>query len=217
MNLLSGAKKSIVTDIPGTTRDVIENEIRIGDLVYRVFDTAGIHETSDPIEATGTALAREKLLQAQIVLAVFDGSREFNEADKEIVEITVGQTAIAVINKSDLPQKLNREYFTGKYKHIVEFSAKNSDGLEALITAITESSAAAVSGAEVILNDRQFACADRARAILTDTSKKIENGLPLDALGVLIDSALAVLSDLTGDSPTAAVTRSIFENFCVGK
>jgi tRNA modification GTPase len=222
MNMLSGAQKSIVTDIPGTTRDVIENEIRIGDLLYRVFDTAGIHETSDPIEQTGTALARQKLSESQITLAVFDGSCELDDSDREIISLTaqstaIEGTAIAAINKSDLPQKLNKEYFIGKYKHIVNLSAKDKTGFDELIAAISESSVKAVAGTDIILNDRQYSYAGRAKGILEDAKEQIEAGLPLDAAGVLIESALASLAELTGDSPTAAITRSIFENFCVGK
>ncbi|MDR0944300.1 MAG: tRNA uridine-5-carboxymethylaminomethyl(34) synthesis GTPase MnmE [Ruminococcus sp.] len=215
MNMLSKAEKSIVTDIPGTTRDVIENEIRLGDLVYRVFDTAGIHETHDPIEQTGTALAKKKISEAEIVLAVFDGSRELDKSDEDIIGLS--SNAIAVINKSDLPQKINNEYIKSRYKHIVELSAKTSDGLDELIAAISKQSKRAVAGTDIILNERQYSCAKRAKDVLTETAERIEAGLPLDAAGVLIESALAILSDLVGESPTAAVTRSIFENFCVGK
>jgi tRNA modification GTPase len=215
MNMLSRAEKSIVTDIPGTTRDVIENEIRIGELVYRVFDTAGIHETFDPIEQTGTALAKKKISEAEIVLAVFDGSKDLDDSDEEIIALT--PKGVAVINKSDLPQKINKGYIKGKYKHIVELSAKTQGGVDELISAISEQSVKAVAGMDIILNDRQYSCAERAKEALIEASDSIEAGLPFDAAGVLIESALAILSDLIGQSPTAAVTRSIFENFCVGK
>jgi tRNA modification GTPase len=215
MNMLSRAEKSIVTDIPGTTRDVIENEIRIGDLVYRVFDTAGIHETADPIEQTGTTLAKKKISEAQIVLAVFDGSKTLDNSDEEIISLT--PNAIAVINKSDLPQAINKEYINSRYKHIVELSTKTQGGIEELISAIGEQSVKAVAGTDIILNDRQYSCAERAKEALIEASDSIAAGLPFDAAGVLIESALAILSDLIGESPTAAVTRSIFENFCVGK
>jgi tRNA modification GTPase len=215
MNMLSRAEKSIVTDIPGTTRDVIENEIRIGELVYRVFDTAGIHDTSDPIEQTGTALAKAKIAEASIVLTVFDGSKVLDEADEEIMDLT--PKGIAVINKSDLPQAINKEYISKRYKHIVELSTKTSIGIDELIAAISERSAGAVAGTDIILNDRQFSCALRANVLLCDALSSIYDDVPLDAACILIESALAILSELIGESPTAAVTRSIFENFCVGK
>jgi tRNA modification GTPase len=218
MNLLSGEQRSIVTDIPGTTRDIIENEIRIGDYTFRIFDTAGIHETEDLIERTGTSLAKEKIAEAEVILAVFDTSVPLTEADTEIINLTANDRAIAVLNKSDLPQIADISPITKNYKIHTELSAKTLQGADTLTKILTDlPTLAPLSGTEIILNDRQFAAAAKAAKTLTKAKSAAESNTPLDALTILLNDALNSLLELTGTSVESAVTSSIFANFCVGK
>ncbi|MDR0903537.1 MAG: tRNA uridine-5-carboxymethylaminomethyl(34) synthesis GTPase MnmE [Ruminococcus sp.] len=218
MNVLSGTSRSIVTDIPGTTRDIIENEIRIGDYTFRIFDTAGIHETKDVIEQTGTDLAKEKIAEAEIILAVFDSSMPLDEADEEIIRLTAGDRAIAVLNKSDIAGAADFSGILSKYKKTVSLSAKTGAGFEKLTEFLTElPEIKAVAGAEIILNDRQNAAAAAALGFLREAKTAAAGEIPLDALTILINAALEKLLELTGESAEAAVTRSVFDNFCVGK
>jgi tRNA modification GTPase len=214
MNALSGTSRSIVTDIPGTTRDVIENEIRIGDYTFRIYDTAGIHETEDIIERTGTDLAKEKIAEAEIILAVFDCSKPLDAADEEIIKLTAGERAIAVLNKSDLTKGIDGDKINELYNNTVAVSAKTGEGFDKLTEALSKQNNS-ISGAEIILNERQNAAAEAALRYLHE-AKEAENA-PLDALTILINAALQKLLELTGESAEAAVTRSVFENFCVGK
>jgi tRNA modification GTPase len=218
MNMLAGEARSIVTDIPGTTRDVIENEITVGDLTFRVFDTAGIHETADEIERQGTELAKAKIRTAEIILAVFDASSEADERDDEIIRLTAGKNAIALLNKCDKPHKINSEYIRKHYETVISISAKSGEGRNDLAAAITSAPGlGAFSGAEIILNDRQYAAAASALERLREAELAANSGAGFDAITILLDNALAKLSELTGESVEAAVARSIFKNFCVGK
>ncbi|MDR0987522.1 MAG: tRNA uridine-5-carboxymethylaminomethyl(34) synthesis GTPase MnmE [Ruminococcus sp.] len=215
MNALSGANRSIVTDIPGTTRDVIENEIRIADYTFRVFDTAGIHETEDVIERTGTELAKEKIIDAEIILAVFDSSGPLDTADEAIIELTANDRAIAVLNKSDISKGEDFSAVCKSYKKAVTLSAKTGEGFDRLTELICD--VPAIGGAEIILNERQNAAANAAVRLLREAGEAAASGVPLDALTILVNAALEKLLELTGESAQTAVTRSVFDNFCVGK
>lgn len=127
MNLLAGEPKSIVTHIPGTTRDVVEETIRLGPLVLRLCDTAGIRQTPDVVESMGVALAREHLARAQLVLAVFDGSEEFSTEDEQLVESLQGKQCVAIVNKMDLAQQLDVKAVRRHFSHVVEMSASKGE------------------------------------------------------------------------------------------
>ena len=124
MNLLSGQEKSIVTQIPGTTRDIVEDTIRLGDLVLNLADTAGLRDTDDPVEKVGVELAKKRLDTSYLVLAVFDSSEELSEEDMELIEKIKDRPVVAVINKSDLSRKIDVEKIRQKIPHIAELSAQ---------------------------------------------------------------------------------------------
>jgi tRNA modification GTPase len=242
MNALSGTSRSIVTDIPGTTRDVIENEIRIGDYTFRIFDTAGIHETEDIIERTGTDLAKEKIAEAEIILAVFDSSKPLDTADEEIIKLTANERAIAVLNKADIARTADTTGTAGiagtadtsgtsditanpnfaallpHYKKHAVVSAKTGEGFDKLTELLSNPSGfTPLSGTEIILNERQNAAAAAALVYLREAKDAIIAGTNMDAVTVVISAALQKLLELTGESVEQAVTRNIFDNFCVGK
>jgi tRNA modification GTPase trmE len=130
MNAISGYEKSIVTEIPGTTRDVVEDSVAFAGVVLKLWDTAGIRETDDPVESIGVKRAKEKLDDAQLILAVFDGSKELTDDDKKIIEQTSGRNVIAVVNKCDLPLKIDKSYIENRIKPIVYISAGKQEGIE---------------------------------------------------------------------------------------
>ncbi|MDE6796896.1 MAG: tRNA uridine-5-carboxymethylaminomethyl(34) synthesis GTPase MnmE [Ruminococcus sp.] len=219
-NCLSGCERSIVTDIAGTTRDVVEESVKIGDIVLRLSDTAGIRHTDDLIEEIGVNIAEKLIYSSELIIAVFDGSSPLTQEDTDLLRKINSRKAIAVINKSDmgiLPEVLVE---TGKYiKHIVYLSAKKNSGLEMLRQAIedifhiNETTFSAPS----VANERQKKCIDSALSCVESAISALENGELLDAVNVLIDEAEQYLLSLTGKKITDAVVDEVFSRFCVGK
>ena len=219
MNLLAGCEKSIVTDIAGTTRDVVEESVLVGDVVLRLADTAGIRQTEDKVEQAGVALARKRMEQADLVLAVFDGSSPLSPEDRELAELVKDRPAIAVVNKSDLPGCLELEQLKPYFKHIVVISAKNTDGIDALSGTISQLFALGQledSGA-VLANERQYHCTLRASQALEEAVSALQSGFTLDAVDISIEGAVEALLELTGERVTDAVVDQVFSHFCVGK
>lgn len=136
MNLLSGYEKSIVTDIPGTTRDIVEDTVTVGDVVLNLSDTAGLRDTDDTVEKIGVDRARKRLEQCGLLLAVFDNSRELDEDDYALIESAKLVPSIAVINKTDLDNKLDIEYISKNIKYIVYISAISGNGRDELTKAV---------------------------------------------------------------------------------
>ncbi len=217
MNALLGYRRSIVTENAGTTRDVIEESVRVGDFVLKLSDTAGIRDTSDPIECIGVDLATEKLENAELVLAVFDSSEELTETDREILEKIKNKPHIILLNKSDLPEKLDFEYF--KNENILSVSANNGSGLEKLPEMIAElfRLGGNSDNAEIYINERQRRQVSKALDYVRLSLTEYEQGMTLDAVTVYMDEALNALLELTGERATEAVVNNLFERFCVGK
>lgn len=219
MNLLAGYEKSIVTHIPGTTRDIVEDTIKLDDVILRLFDTAGVRETDDPVEQIGVKKAWEKIDRAQLILAVFDRSEPLTEEDKTLLDKIAPLPVIAVINKTDMPAQLDLTYIQQKIKHIVEISAKFADGIEILQQKIKQllSIEHFDSAAPMIANERQRDCVQRAQQAIITAINAVESGVTLDAVGVLIDDAIEALLELNGKSVTEEVVNGVFAKFCVGK
>ncbi len=219
MNLLSGCERSIVTDIAGTTRDVVEETVLLGDVTLRLADTAGIRDTADIVENVGVTRARARMEQAALVLAVFDGSEALTEEDKALAEALQGRAAIAVINKADKPIVLDGDWVAARFSHVVTLSAKEESGVEALTAAV-----AAVTGIEkldaaqpVLSTERQRQCTADCLACLKEAQAAIAIGLTPDAVSVSVDGAINALLELTGERATEAVVEQVFARFCVGK
>ncbi|MDD2362625.1 MAG: tRNA uridine-5-carboxymethylaminomethyl(34) synthesis GTPase MnmE [Oscillospiraceae bacterium] len=209
MNLLAGCERSIVTPVAGTTRDIIEETIRLGDVVLRLADTAGQRTTTDEVESIGVSRARERMERAALVLAVFDGSRPLDEDDRRLAEAAAQKTSIAIINKSDIEQKIDEEYIKGLYKHTVVLSAKVGEGRDELERAVLEvSGVAALNDTDLLLaNERQRDCARRSLDCVDEAISSLSSGMTLDAVGVSIDGAISALLELTGEKTTEAVVN----------
>ena len=215
MNLLSGDERSIVTPVAGTTRDVIEESVRIGDITLRLADTAGIHDTADTVEEIGVERSRRRAKSAELLLAVFDSSRPLSHDDREILSLIGDTPAIAIINKTDLPSMLCDADITIPKVYI---SAKEGR-LDELSAAIAEACKLANLGSDraVLQSERQRACAHRARESVLEALASMDAGWTLDAVGICADEALEALLELTGERVTNAVADEVFSRFCVGK
>lgn len=219
MNLLSGFSRSIVTDIAGTTRDVVEQTVNLGDLLLHLADTAGIHETDDIVESIGVDRAKEKIERAGLILAVFDRSRELAEADEEIFELCRNKRAIAIINKTDLEAKADISKIKAVIPDTVELCALSGDGMEEL-EKIAEK-LLCVDGLDtsqaMLSTERQRKNAAEAVNALDDAIRCLETGMTMDAINVCVDTAISALLEMTGEKATDAVVDEVFSQFCVGK
>ena len=219
MNLLSGCERSIVTEYAGTTRDIVEDTVILGDVPLRLSDTAGIHTTDDPVEKIGVDRARGKVREAQLVLAVFDSSRQLNGEDRELISAVQGSPAIAVVNKSDLPAEIDMQYIHKYFQHIVYISALSGEGLREMKDAMADVlRTAELNPADGILfTERQRDAARQAGDCVREALMAVESGITLDAVTVSIEGAISALLELTGERATEAVVDSVFSHFCVGK
>ena len=218
-NCLSGCERSIVTEIAGTTRDIIEESVRIGDITLRLSDTAGIHETDDIIEGIGVDMAEKMIASSELIIAVFDGSCPLTADDQYLINKINKDKTVAVVNKSDVEQLLDIAELEKQIKHIVYISAKENTGVEELHRHIEEifKLNEADFDTVTVANERQKFCIDKALESIESAISSLEIGEMLDAVNILIDEAEQSLLMLTGEKVTDAVVDEVFSRFCVGK
>ena len=218
-NCLSGCERSIVTEIAGTTRDIIEESVRIGDITLRLSDTAGIHETDDIIEGIGVDMAEKMIASSELIIAVFDGSCPLTADDQYLINKINKDKTVAVVNKSDVEQLLDIAELEKQIKHIVYISAKENTGVEKLHRHIEEifKLNEADFDTVTVANERQKYCIDKALESIESAISSLEIGEMLDAVNILIDEAEQSLLMLTGEKVTDAVVDEVFSRFCVGK
>lgn len=219
MNVLSGYEKSIVTDIPGTTRDIVEDTVVLGDVILRLSDTAGLRDTEDRVEQIGVDRAKKRLEQCGLLLAVFDNNQILNEDDYDLINSAKNTISIAIINKIDLEQKLDVEYISNNFDNIVYISAKSGECREELTKAVEKIAGTAnLNPSEGILsNERQRIAVSNALLSVKEAKSALKIGLTYDAITVSLEDAISNLLELTGESTSEEVVDRIFHNFCVGK
>lgn len=219
MNLLTGFDRSIVTDVEGTTRDVVEETVNLGGCILRLSDTAGMRETGDVVEKIGVDRSRKKLERAAVIFAVFDLSRELSDEDNELIEMCKGKTVIPIINKTDLDRKADISVIENNLGKCVAISAKDGDGYDELCETVATliGTKDFDTSAAMLVNERQRLCCENASLSLKEALDAIDFGLTLDAIGVCIDGAIAFLLELTGQKASEAVVDEVFRQFCVGK
>lgn len=217
MNMLSREERSIVTEHAGTTRDIVETQVNVGAVTLILSDTAGIHDTDNEVEHIGVDRAVKKLKTSSLVLALFDMSRPLDAEDKKVIDLCKGKKCIAVLNKSDLPLKADVSAF--RDFNTVTVSAKNSEGMNKLSAKIEEiCGAGSLTGSDtVLINERQYSCALRAKKAISEAKEALISGITLDAVTVLIDDAVNALSELSGKRASESVIDEVFKNFCIGK
>ena len=218
LNLLAGFDRAIVTPVAGTTRDVVEQAVQLGDIRLNLFDTAGLRETEDAIEAEGIRRSWKKLEEAGLILAVFDGSEPPTREDLELARRCAGRPAIALVNKEDKPTQFDAELIAPYFAMVLpvcweEGSRKviAASVARLLGTSQIDPHAASLSG------QRQLSAALRARDAAAGAREAVEAGFGLDAVSVCVDDALDALCELTGENASEAVIEQVFERFCVGK
>ena len=219
MNMLSGREKSIVTHIEGTTRDIVENSVKLGSLVLHLSDTAGLRESDDIVESIGIKKALERIDTSSLVLAVFDSSKKLDDDDMMLINACEGKKAVAVINKTDLEGAVDTDIIENNFESTVYISAKNNQGLSNLENAVKN-----ILGVEefdssqpLIANRRQKLCIQNAYNNIDEALAAAQMGMTFDAINVMIDSAVDELLTLTGKKATEEVVNNIFSRFCVGK
>lgn len=219
MNCLVGCERSIVTHIAGTTRDIVEEKVVLGDVILRLADTAGIHATQDPVESIGVERAVSRMDAAGLVLAVFDNSLPLDADDRKLLENLQGKPCVAVINKNDMEKQLDIEEIRRSIGKIVDISARDESGIDKLADAIADLlGVAELNPADGILSgERQLQCARQCLEMLLEAKNALDIGFTLDAVNVSLDGAVAALLELTGERATDVVTDAVFHQFCVGK
>ena len=219
MNLLTGYDRSIVTEIEGTTRDIVEETINLNGCILRISDTAGMRETGDIVEKLGVERSRKKLERAAIVFAVFDLSKPLSDEDKELIDECKDKNVIPIINKTDLEPRLDVDYIKNKLGSPLFISAKSGDGYNDLCDRVAELMGTKNfdTTSAMLVNERQRICCQKASDALKDALEALNLGLTPDAIGVCIDDAIAALLELTGQKASEAVVDEVFKQFCVGK
>lgn len=219
MNLLSGTERSIVTEIAGTTRDIVEDTVTLGGIVLHLSDTAGVRETDDAVESIGVERAVKRLENAQLVLAVFDASRPISDDDRRLIALCKNKNAIGIINKTDLVENYLTDELKENFRKLVFISAKTGDGKDRLEQAVTEllGTGNFDTSAATLINERQLECCKNALKALNEAEEALNIGLTMDAVTVCLDSAVESLLVLTGEKATDSVVNEIFTHFCVGK
>ncbi len=219
LNLLAGFDRAIVTPVAGTTRDVVEQAVQLGEIQLNLFDTAGLRDTGDAIEAEGIRRSWQKLDEAGLILAVFDSAEDWTAEDSALAEQCKNRHAIAILNKTDLTPKFDADRLNNYFKVVLAVSCKEEGAKEIIADAVetflqtktVDTHAASLSGR------RQLSAAKRAEDAISEAITAMESGLGLDALSVCVDDALDALFALTGENASETVIHEIFERFCVGK
>lgn len=220
-NLLLGEDAAIVTDIAGTTRDVLERTVPLGQVLLRLSDTAGIRETADPVERIGVEKTQARMKEAELVLAVFDTARPLTEEDTALLDTldTLSASKIAILNKSDLPPAWDASEIEKRIPRTLSLSAKGGDGasLRKEVEALFTNGDLTVGEDAIVSSARQHAGLLTAREHLSLALDAYLSGLPTDAAASDIERAIAALGELCGKSVSEAIVSDIFSRFCVGK
>jgi tRNA modification GTPase len=220
LNALAGFDRAIVSPVAGTTRDTIEEKVRVGSVVLRLTDTAGLRKTSDEIESLGVARSKTAAEAASLVLAVFDGSEPLDDADGEVLDAAAeAGRCIAVVSKSDLPLRADTALIEARLGKPIFLSAHTGEGLDTLHNAVE-----ALFGAgelrpngEVLTNAYQADAVSRAIEYLSEAISSLKRGMTPDAVLSDIEAALTALGEITGRTIREDTVTRIFERFCVGK
>ncbi len=219
MNLIAGYEKAIVTPVAGTTRDVVEQQVRLGGTTLLLADTAGIRDSDDLVEQIGIEKAIDRIEQSALVLAVFDSSRSLSEDDRELIKKLRGKRAVAIVNKMDLETKLDLSIIESAFDSVVYISATDPKSLKMLDDAVAKLSKTDrfSPDAPMLMNERQRSAAVRALNSVEEAFAAAKSGMTLDVVFISLDEALAAILELSGENVSEAVIDEVFRRFCVGK
>lgn len=218
LNALAQEERAIVTDVAGTTRDVIEESITVSGIPLILSDTAGIHDTDDTVEKIGVKKSKEYLDRSDLVIVVLDSTCELDDDDRDVLELTKDKRRIILINKTDVGDAVTSSHFDGE--NVIEISAKTLDGMDKLSDIIEKICGLGNIEAEngrIITNMRHKTALMGARDALHAAAQALEAGMPTDIVSIDIASAMNSLGEITGETVSESVVTDIFHNFCVGK
>ena len=219
LNAWSKSDRAIVTDLPGTTRDVIESNLVVAGIPIQVLDTAGIRETVDTVEKIGVERSRSAAAIADLVLLTVDAALGWTKEDAEIYQQVQDRPIILVVNKTDLASP-DSSIYPSAIKHRVYTSAANNQGIEDLeqaILSLTTSGEVYAANSEIAVNRRQSSALGRAKTALVQVQETIVNQLPLDFWTIDLRGVIQALGEVTGEEVTESVLDRIFSRFCIGK
>ena len=223
-SLLNGLLKydrAIVTDIAGTTRDIIEDYINLDGVLLKITDTAGIRETDDEVEKIGVNIAREKLKEADLVIAIFDISREFDKDDEEILNLIKDKKHITILNKDDLEQKISdeeiKEYFKDDYLRLSVMENESVKKIENLIIDLFFDGELQISSDSVLSNLRHINALKEAKKSLLEVNDSLKQKVFLDLIEVDLENVIGHISEITGTITTEDILDRVFSDFCIGK
>lgn len=221
LNALLGENRAIVTDIAGTTRDTLEEDVMIHGIPLKIVDTAGIHETVDIVEKIGVDKARESVEEADLVLYVVDGNKPLDADDTQIIDLLEGKKAIIVMNKIDIEQVVDKMWITSKINApIVEISAKTGEGMEKLYGIIKDMffhGKLSMNDEVYITNLRHKQALAEAEQSLKQVLSSIDRNMPEDFLSIDLMAAYEQLGTILGESLDDDLANEIFDKFCMGK
>ena len=223
LNVLLREERAIVTPIPGTTRDVIEEILNICGVPVRLIDTAGLRKVKDSIEQEGVRKAKERLADSDLILLMLDGSRGLDEEDREIFEEVKGKKKVVILNKEDLPQKISVDDVKNQIVDdpIVSISALKGEGIDDLkktiYTSLIQRGVRASPEHLIVANIRHKNALIQIRDNLSNAMKGMEEGTPFEFIAFEIRSALEILGELVGETTSEEILNLIFDQFCIGK
>ena len=217
LNALAGFDRCIVTDVPGTTRDTVEETVLLGSTRLRLIDTAGIRETADTVEAMGVRRSREAVENADLVIFVCDGSQPLDEEDQVIIDLCMEQeNAVALINKTDLGSAVEPGELP--FLNVIPICAKTGAGLDRLADAVdTMFENKTPCDGSILTNARQFDAIRRAYEAMLRALQGLQLGVTPDAVLTDVEQAMEAMGEITGATVREDITARIFERFCVGK
>jgi tRNA modification GTPase len=223
LNVLLKEERAIVTPIPGTTRDVIEEVLNIYGIPVRLMDTAGLRKPADSIEQEGVRKAKERVADSDFVLLMLDGSRALDDDDKEIFEEIKGKKKVVAVNKNDLPLEISLEDVKRLLPEdpVISISALKNTGIDdlkqAIYTSLVHRDVRSTPEHLIVANIRHKTALTRARDNLSNAMKGLKEGTSLEFIAFEIRSALEALGELVGETATEDILNRIFEQFCIGK
>ena len=222
LNLILNADRAIVSDIAGTTRDTIEEYINIKGIPLKLIDTAGIRETNDIIEEIGVNKSINLINEADLIISIFDNSKELDEEDYKILKMIENKNAIIVLNKIDLGdvQLQKQDEIKRLNTPIVKMSAKLGDGIEKLYNCIInlfDMEDIQVDNSIMITNIRHKEQICKAEENIKNAIDTIYNNMPIDIIAIYIKEALTDLGSITGENVSEDIIKEIFSKFCLGK
>lgn len=220
LNCMTGSDRAIVTEIPGTTRDIIEEAVTVNGVLVRLFDTAGLRDTHDKVESIGIERTKSIIEKSDIVLVLIDGTcGELSDDNKTLLNMTEGRKRIVAVNKSDLD--VNEDFIEEIKRYepqCIVISAQTGMGIEHIKQMIYDEAFGDVTGeTNCITNTRQIYCLRQCKTALDDAISDMENGEPLDIAGINIREAYQDILELVGETISDEITDRIFMSFCLGK